>query len=148
MKENKKEEALNKIKDLESEIEKLKIIINQPEDLFSKIKNYSDVCKELKEDEIKESDFKFLHKNDRKKAINFAKVKQIERLFNGDWEVKFDSNQQNWFPYFTSGGSSGLVFLSSGCYDDCSYFEVGFFKDKKTSDFVGKTFIDIYRELY
>ena len=148
MKENKQEEALNKIKDLESEIEKLKVIINQPEDLFSKIKNYSDVCKELKEDEIKESDFKFLHKDDRKKAISFAKVKQIERLFNIDWKVKFDGNQQNWFPYFALGGSGGLVFSYSDCYYDCCYCEVGFFKDRKTSDFVGKTFIDIYRELY
>ncbi len=144
---NNKQQALEKIQDLESEIAKLKVIINQPEDLFSKINNYSDVCKELKEDEVEESDFKFLHKNDRKKAVSFAIIKQIERLFNGDWKIKFDGTQNNWYPYF-NGSSRGLVFSGSIYYCSCYVDEVSFFKDKQTSDFVGKTFIDIYRELY
>jgi len=37
--------------------------------LFDKIKNYSDVCKDLGEDELKLSDFNFLSKDYRKKAF-------------------------------------------------------------------------------
>lgn len=136
-----KQEALQKIKELEE-------FINQPEDLFSKIKNYSDICKELGEEELKESDFKFLHKKDRKKALNQAIISQGARLFNGDWEARFDGKQKNWYPYFAIGSGMVLGFDSSGCiYSYCYGGFTGYFKDQKTSDFVGKLLITNYREL-
>lgn len=141
-----REKALSKFKDLELEMSKLKIIIEQPEDLFSKINNYSDVCKELNEQELTEKNYSFIkNKKDRLKQLAFGKLKQIERLFNGDWIAIFNGSQQNWYPYFTPAGGS-LVFCFSSYFSDyCG--GVGFFKDRKTSDFVGKGFIDIYREL-
>lgn len=143
-----KQQALDKLKDLESEIEKLKDIINQPEDLFSKIRNYSDVCKELNEEELTECHFNFIkNKSQRLQTLAFNKIKQIQRLFNGDWEAKFDGKQENWYPYFTGDGV-GMVFY--GSYDYCYGYsggQVAFFKNREISDFVGKTFIDIYREI-
>ena len=142
----KKQQALDKLKDLESEISKLKDIINQPEDLFSKIKNYFDVCKELNEKEITSFDFgSNINKKDLNKLINAAKIKQIERLFNGDWIPKFDGKQYNYYPYFTGIGVGVVFYDSSYCYG--SLGQVAYYKDKKTSDFVGKMFIDIYREI-
>lgn len=147
----KKEEANKKLKELEKEfnnkVSELRKIIEQPEDLFGKIKNYSDVCKELNEKEFTLDSLTSLPEYLRIKTLAFLKIKQIEKLFNGDWKPKFDGKQYNYYPYFTGIGL-GMVFY--GSYDSCdfSYGQVTFYKDKETSNFVGKTFIDIYRELY
>jgi hypothetical protein len=146
----KKQQALNKLKDLESEIEKLKNIINEPEDLFDKISNYKDVCRELNEKEYTECDFSHIeNKTDRLQILAFTKIKQLQRLFNGNWVAKFDGKQQNWYPYFTNSSDGlGLVFYSSYDYHySGSDGRVAFFKDKKTSDFIGKTFTNIHREI-
>lgn len=101
--------------------------------LFERIRNYSDICKELKEEE---------------KQFPFDKIKQIEKLFNGNWKKDWkNSNQYKYFPYFTISGSGALVFGYSGCFGTYFYGVVGFYKDKETSDFVGRTFIDIYKEI-
>ncbi len=119
------------------------------EDLFSVATNYPTVCRLLEESELTEDDYCFI-KNDkaRRKALANGKIEQIQRLFNGDWIPKFDSSQYNWYPFFTYSYGGLLGFCDSG--NECSYFSgrVSFYKDKKTSDFVGKTFIDIYIELY
>lgn len=145
----KNKEALDKLKDLESELEKLKNIINQPEDLFNIVTDYSSVCKLLKEEELFENSYYFI-KNDkaRRRSLANGKIEQIQRLFNGDWLPKFDGNQYNYYPYFTGGNGGLLGFVDS--YYRCYYYVdlVAFYKDKKTSNFIGKTFIDIYRELY
>lgn len=127
-----KQEALAKYKDIESELLKLKKIIEAPEDLFSKIKNYSDVCRELGESE---------------QNCPYKKIKQIEKLFNGDWVKDWrNKNQPKYYPYFEYVGS-GLVF--AGSHYDGSYAcgQVAFYQDKQTSDFIGKTFPSIYREI-
>jgi len=101
-------------------------------DLF-KIDTYEKVCKQLKETA---------------QSCPFKKIKQIEKLFNGNWvkNVK-DHNQRKHYPYFQDNGS-GLVFDGSSCCGYCSFAGlVAYFKDEKTSSFVGKTFIDIYQEL-
>lgn len=127
-----KAQALAKYKDIEAELLKLKYIIESPEDLFSEIRNYSDVCKKLGENEV---------------YCPYQQIKQIEKLFNGDWKKNWDNkNQSKYYPYFEQK-SSGLVFYYSySCYDDFSG-QVAVYKDSKTSDFVGKTFIDIYKRL-
>lgn len=145
----KKQQALNKLKDLESEIEKLKNIINEPEDLFGKISNYKDVCIELNEKEYAECDFSHIeNKTDRLQILAITKMKQIQRLFNGNWVAKFDGRQQNWYPFFTGYGF-GMLQCGSFYITHCDHSsgQVAFFKDRKTSDFIGKTFTDIYREI-
>lgn len=100
--------------------------------LFDRIRNYSDVCRELKEEE---------------KISPFDKIKQIEKLFNVNWKKDWNnSNQYKYFPYFTINGSGELVFVGSGSYAGF-HGVVGFYKDQETSDFIGKTFISIYKEI-
>lgn len=103
--------------------------------LFDRIKDYSDVYKELNEEE---------------KQSPFDKIKQIERLFNGSWKKDRNNiNQEKWYPYFYIVSGS-LVFSVSSCrHHRSSIFsgQVGFYKDEKTSDFIGKTFIKIYEEI-
>lgn len=117
--------------------------------LFDKIREYSDVCLELDEEELTIKDFKFLPKEQRVKALAFHQLKNIEKLFNGNWKVNLKSTrQQLWYPWFEKAGR-GLVFYDS-LYPSSDYFAdgVAFYKDKETTDFVGKLFIDIYKKLY
>ncbi len=127
-----KEEAKKQLKSLQKEVDKLTEIINKPGDLFSKIKNYSDVCSELGED---------------KETCPYKKIKQIEKLFNGNWIKDFSGNQKNWYPYFEYKAGLGLVFCGSDDSYGYSYCVVAFYKDEKTSNFCGKTFQDIYNQL-
>ena len=107
----------------------------------SKVKNlfdittYKQVCEELKEKE---------------ETCPYEKIKQIEKLFNGAWKKNWlDKTQQKWYPYFEYE-TSGLVFVFSGyffCVCLSALGQVGFYKDKQTSDHVGKHFIDIYKQI-
>ena len=105
--------------------------VQETQNLFDKIKNYSDVCKEL---------------NEREESDPIKKIKQIAKLFNGDWRVNFNGSQRNWYPYFHYSGG-GCRFDGSGCRDVRFYGMVSYYKDEKTSNFVGKTFSDVYMEL-
>lgn len=100
-------------------------------DLFS-ITSYKEVCEILGEME---------------ESCSYKKIKQIERLFNGGWKKDWsDSSQKKWYPYFNLEAGS-LVFGRSHCHSYCFDGQVAYFKDEKTSTFVGKTFIDIYEVL-
>ncbi len=147
-----KEKALEKLKELKTnfneEVAKLEKIINQPETLFEKVTTYEAVCKYLKEKQLTLKDYSFIATTKgRKRALAFGKFEQIQRLFNGDWETKFDGKQENWYPYFAIGSGGVLGFCDSD-YTYCCRGRIGYFKDQETSNFVGKTFIDIYREIY
>lgn len=116
--------------------------------LFDKIKSYSDVCKELDEPELTIKDFGFLPKDQRKKQLNYHKIQNIEKLFNFGWKINWrNQSQEKYYPYFTIGSGGGLVFLGSNCRNGSSHGAVAFYKDRETSDFVGKLFIDIYNNL-
>lgn len=129
-----KREAKEKILKLETEIEKLREILNRPTNLFETIKEYSDVCIELNIKEKIRSEFDTL------KEYRYHQIQNIAKLFNGD-------NKNNyWYPYFTRTGS-GLVFPGSFDYFRTFDGPVAYFKDKITSDFIGKTFIKIYTDL-
>ena len=120
--------------------------VEQSEDLF-KIKSYSEVCKKLKEKEFTLKDFSFMNIELRKKALAQAKIQQIEKLFNGGWVKNWlDRNQQKWFPYFNVT-ENGLVFHCSSFHCGYADGQVAFFKDEKTSNFIGKTFPDIYKDI-
>ena len=122
----------------------------KPKSLFDKIKTYSDVCRELKEEEVTQDSFDcdlFTYK-EIAQLIAFAKIKQIAKLFNRSWKVDLtDENQKKWYPYFEIR-SSGLGFNGSYYDNWCVDGQVAFYPNQKISDFIGKTFIDIYKDLY
>lgn len=117
------------------------------EDLFTKIKTYSGVCKELGIKELTLKDFKVFGE-DASKMLAFHKIKNLERLFNGDWKANLkDSNQNKYYPYFTINSSGGLVFGGSDCYASGFGGGAGLYKNAKTADFIGKNFTDVYEDL-
>jgi hypothetical protein len=140
-----KEQALAKIKDLEKETAKLKAIIEAPEDLFSKIKTYKQVCKELGEKELTENDFNFLPKDRIKKVLAYYKLQQIAALFNLGWKEDWDNrNQLKYYCYFDMAVSCGG--LGVDCDSYCAHGSSVYFKDKKTAEYCGNTFKSIFME--
>lgn len=114
------------------------------ENLFD-VTTYSEVCKRLNEKEYNIKDFEqFGILTNR--LFNITKILQIAKFFNGDWVSKFDGVQYNYYPWFTDGGG-GFIFCGSGYADSFFCSMVAYYKDSKTSDHVGKHFIDIYKEL-
>lgn len=144
---NNNEKLKEQAKKLQKDLDDLKKLIEKEDeiDLFS-IKTYKEVCKVLGEQEYTENDFENTY--DCEKLLAFAQLKQIERLYNGNWVKDWSNkNQYKYYPYFTLNSSGGLVFYGSYSYSDGWCGQVGFFKDQKTSDYIGKTFISIYEKL-
>jgi len=144
---NNNEKLKEQAKKLQKDLDDLKKLIEKEDeiDLFS-IKTYKEVCKVLGEQEYTENDFENTY--DCEKLLAFAQLKQIERLYNGNWVKDWSNkNQYKYYPYFTLNSSGGLVFGYSSYSYSRWYGQVGFFKDQKTSDYIGKTFISIYEKL-
>lgn len=121
--------------------------LKEEDNLFN-VSKYSEVYKRLKEPELTESDFSFLLEEDRKKACAQAQIKQLERFYNGDWRIDWkDRNQPKYYPYFNTLESGGLRFYDSDFYCDSFHGTAGFYKDKKTSDFIGNNYKEIYENL-
>lgn len=112
--------------------------------LFDRIKNYSDVCRELNVEELTVKHFDFLPKEQRLKALAYHQVQTIGKLFNGKWKVVWNGKQRNYYPWFEISPSSLVVFLASSASASPSAGEVCCYKNQETSDFIGKTFVDIY----
>jgi hypothetical protein len=105
---------------------------------------YSQVCKNLKERELTEDDFKNLPTYMIRKALAQAQIQQVEKFFNGDWIKDWNNGSQpKWYPYFEKRSGGWVFCLSSCCYDVSSGL-VGFYKDQATSDHVGKHFLHLY----
>jgi hypothetical protein len=114
--------------------------------LIDRIKNYSDVCKELKLKELTIKDFSFLPIDQQLKSLSFHKLKNIEKLFAGDWKLSWkDKNQRKWYPWFEDKGLPGLGFGRSSYSVDYSSGAVAYFSSEEISDFIGKTFLDLYK---
>lgn len=147
---NNRQEALERIAICEEEMAKLKKIIKEPIDYIKeKVNSYSEVCKLLNEKEYTLSDFNWLPEYLRKKMLVTTKINQIAKLFNGDWKLEIlDSNQEKWFPYFDIKAGVGLVFYGSSYGYYASVGQVVYLRDKRTSDYIGNSFIEIYREFY
>lgn len=116
------------------------------DDIFS-VNTYSKICKELKEEEYTENHVSGLPKEYKKKQLAFLKLQQISKFFNKNWTPDFSNKSEyKYYPYFEYK-ASGLVFSSSGCSSYCFSVQVAFYKTEEISNFVGKTFIDIYEDL-
>jgi hypothetical protein len=116
-----------------------------PKNLFEGISDYKSFCIKSNHSELILSDFK--HSIDPKRAFALEKLEQIKQYFNKGIALDWDNhNQQKWYPWYYTG-SGGLRFGRSYYHyrDFCG--GVAFFIDQETSDFVGKTFIDIYKDL-
>ncbi len=144
---NNKEQLKKQAEKLQKDLDALKVLINKEDtiDLF-KITTYKEVCKALNEQEYTENDFE--NSYDANKLLAFAQLKQIERLYNQEWTKNWaDKLQYKWYPYFTLNNSGGLAFIGSDYFSSHCHGQVGFFKDRQTSDYIGKTFISIYKKL-
>lgn len=133
-----KQEAKEQLDNLQKEVDRLKEIINKSDDLFS-ITTYKEVCKALNEPEIHENQFSFFQ--DAKKLTAFARIKQLERLYNEGWVSKFDGKQYNYYPWFVKNNNS-WGFCNAYC--DCSNSRcyAGLFKSEKIAKYVGTTFLN------
>jgi len=115
-------------------------------DLFS-VTTYKEVCKRLGIKELTIKDFKEFGESSLKQFA-FHRIKNLEKFFNGDWKMDWkDQSQYKYYPYFNITSFGGLVFYVSRYCCDVFYGTVGFYKNSKTSDHVGKNFKDIYEDL-
>lgn len=117
--------------------------------LFDKIKNYSDVCFELGEEELTIDNFNFIKDEKiRLKTFRTYQIKNIEKLFGNGWIPDWNNvNENKYYPWFTIS-SFGLVGFSASASDvDHCHTGVGFFKTREISDFVGRTFLNIYSDI-
>ncbi len=121
------------------------------EKLIDRIKTYEDVYRELKEGPINFRDFSVRFEDKIvKKVVAFAKLQRIAKLFNEGWKPDFSNHKQyKYYPWFEMNESGGVVFKNSLSYYDCSRFRVApaYFNSEEISNYVGKTFIDIYKDL-
>jgi hypothetical protein len=111
---------------------------------YTEIKTFEDACDELG---IDPDDV--YNKKDLPDEIAFKKLKVIAKAINNGWVPNWnDKNQYKWFPYFNL--SSGFCFSHSTCRCTITYTSVGSrlcFETKEQSDYVGKQFDDLYKEL-
>ena len=111
-------------------------------DLFS-ITNFTKVCKKLNIIELNKKDFSVFDKL-ADKMLAYWQIKQLESLFNNTWIPDWNNlDQRKWYPYFIKN-AYGWVFNNSNNHNSYCYGGVGFYKDQKTSDHIGKNFKDIY----
>ena len=117
--------------------------------IIDRVKTYEDACRELGESTINESEL--LSKGFTKDEIVRRKLITIARALNEGWIGNIYSNDNRYYPYFETGMSA-----SSFAVDDSrcgySYADAGSgsrlsFKTKELSDYAGKQFLDLWREL-
>lgn len=144
----KKNDAIKRLAEIKKEIPELEKIINSFDPLD--VTSYKEVCEKLGDSEITEEDVKFLPVIERKKAMAKLKIGQLERFYNcgvkPNWSDHSDYKGKH-YPYFTINGHGRLRFCDSTCRYGYFGGAVGLYKDKETSDHVGKHHIDIYRDL-
>lgn len=120
----------------------------QKQDIFTAT-TYEEVCKRLKQGLVTDEDFnEDLDKNTIKKLIAFAKIKQLEEYFNENWKPNWnDINEYKYYPYFKYNSGGGVGFNCSSYCCNSFFGQPGIYKTIKISDFIGKYFINIYKDL-
>jgi len=78
----------------------------------------------------------------------FVKLQYIIKALNEGWIPDFtNSGQYKYYPWFEKKAHGGWVFGGSGCGGCGSVVGSGFhLKSRELSDYVGKQFLDIYKE--
>ena len=115
----------------------------KPKSILDSIKNFDDILKIAKKKGYKYKP----NKDDSKDEAAEKKIKLACLVVNEGWIPT--KSVQRWFPYFSL--SSGFDFYRSFCGSTYAYTFCGFrlcLKDKKTADFMGQTFPDLYEEMY
>ncbi len=108
------------------------------------ITSFSDICKLSG---TTEKDFKALYGSLPVDEYAYRQLKLLTSVLNAGWTPNYsDSNEPKYYPYFKWNGSG---FGFAGTYYDCADTATSCgsrlcFKERKTAEFAGKTFIDIY----
>ena len=126
-----KKQAQDKLKDLQKEVDALKLII-ESEDIFS-CTTYKEVCKRL---------------DKKQEDCPYKVIKDIERYFNQGWKPNWkNTDEYKFYPYFSVTFGGELVY--DCCYYCSSRFdgEVAFYKTSEIATFVGKYFTKEYQNL-
>jgi len=124
--------------------EQLQEIANQTQQDIFTATTYHEVCKRLNEKELEFKDFAFLKHEDVKKALNFARIKQLERYFNQGWIPNwYDSSEYKYYLWYQFK-NSGWVFDSVDDRGYGSYAEVGFYKNEKIAKHIQEYFNSEY----
>ena len=154
MKDNKinKDSINREIKEYEKEITKLKKLLDTPtvskQTLLERVKNISDVYKELKRKELTIEDFSFLPENKRKKALAFQQIQDICEVFTEGWIIDWNNRSQyKYYPYFIKNQNSGISGWSVDGVRNCLYTSYGapcFYKNESTAKHCGNLFLEIY----
>ena len=110
--------------------------------IFDRIKDYNDVCKELNIDELTTKDFKFLPADQRQKQLAYHKLLNIKKLLDTGKKTHL-----LWFPLFDLSRKN-IKFLYSSWEHNTSARSHMRFHDKEVCKFVGRVFSDIYQCLY
>lgn len=125
-----------------------KAILLKDVDVFYRIRNYSDICKELNIEELTIEHFKFLPLEQQRRQLAYHKLCNISKVFNGNWIPDFkNSSQYKYFPYFTKNKNGSWSVISSSAAYYFGYSLLGFglyFKDEKTALHVVNLFLEIY----
>lgn len=114
---------------------------------YTKIKSYKDACYGLGIKELVEHDFKALPDDQVTKVFAYHKLQTIAKALNNGWVPDWDNgNQYKFYPWFEKR-SCGWVFSFS--FDLCSGSDAlpACYFSREVSDYAGKTFIDIYKDL-
>lgn len=113
--------------------------------IIENVKDYKTFCKVtgLKEWLAVE----FLTKTNPVKALAQEKLAQIEYYFGKDWKKDWaDHSQYKYYPYFNVDKSGGLGFVDCGDLGSTRGV-VAYFETKEIATYVGKTYIDLYKDL-
>lgn len=114
--------------------------------IIENVKDYRTFCKVtgLKEWLAVE----FLTKTNPAKALAQEKLAQIEFYFGKDWKKDWsDHSQHKYYPYFNVNSSGGLDFVDVYGVHVFASGVVAYFETKEIATYVGKTYIDLYKDL-
>lgn len=114
--------------------------------IIENVKDYKTFCKVtgLKEWLAVE----FITKTNPAKALAQEKLAQIEFYFGKDWKKDWSNHSQyKYYPYFNVDSSGGLRFSGVDGFRGSAYGVVAYFETKEIATYVGKTYIDLYKDL-
>ncbi len=113
-------------------------------DILSSIKNFADI---LRLSKTTQAAFDKLHKGKTTYGYALEQLVLISKVLNLGWTPNWsDSNEAKYYPYFQWQGAGFGFALTYYDYDD-TYTLCGSrlcFKERKTAEFAGRVFIDIY----